>query len=243
MPSILLSLSLMIGAGKSRIRHFYVFVFGTTLMALVSTAAAGILIATAVGILYICWRRRVLHAAFAVAIPVVLVALVAFGGILSHREEQQYAIPAATAYTIPLAPQSVSYRYSLFRVQNEPALKGRWATGFGPDLPPQLSLGNFPFSETAYVSLLLRGGVPLLAVFLLLLGCLIATARRCQRRAETELQWSIATVVLISTVAYLVLQLIESYLLDSGPPHAFWAYVGLMLAAGTGRRLASGQPS
>jgi hypothetical protein len=29
--------------------------------------------------------------------------------------------------------------------------------------------------------------------------------------------------------------LIESYLLDAGPPHAFWAFVALMLAAGVSR--------
>jgi hypothetical protein len=230
MPSILMSLSLMIGAEDSGRRLRYGFVFAVTVMALISTAAAGMLIATSIGALYICWRRRVLYVALAFAGPVVAIGLIAFGSILGNRAEQQYVTPSATAYAIPYAPQSVSYRYSLFRVQNAPALTGHWATGYGPDLPPQLALGNFPYSETAYVSLLLRGGIPLLLVFLAMLGCLIATARRCQREAEDELQWSLATVVLIATVSYLFLQLIESYLLDSGPPHAFWAYVGLMLA-------------
>lgn len=236
MPSILLSLSLMIGAEDNRRRVRYGIVFSLCVMALISTAAAGILIATTIGALYICWRRRVLHAALAFAVPVVLIGLIAFGSILGNRAQQQYVTPSATAYKIPYAPQSVSYRYSLFRVQNAPALTGHWATGYGPDLPPQLALGNFPYSETAYVSLLFRGGVPLLLVFLALLGCLIATARRCQRQAEDELQWSLATVVMITTIGYFFLQLIESYLLDSGPPHAFWAYVGLMLA-GAGPQL------
>jgi hypothetical protein len=240
MPSILMSLSLMIGAGDSRRRLRYGFVFAVSVMALISTAAAGMVIATTIGSLYICWRRRVLYAALAFAGPVVVIGFIAFGSILNNRAEQQYVTPSATAYAIPYAPQSVSYRYSLFRVQNAPALKGRWASGYGPDLPPQLALGNFPYSETAYVSLLLRGGVPLLLVFLGLLACLIATARRRQQEAEDELQWSLATVVLIATVSYLFLQLIESYLLDSGPPHAFWAYVGLMLAGSRGRL--SGSP-
>jgi len=236
MPSILMSLSLMIGAEDSRRRWRYGFVFAVSVMALISTAAAGMLIATTIGALYICWRRQVLYAALAFAGPVVVIGAIAFGSILGNRAEQQYVTPSATAYAIPYAPQSVSYRYSLFRVQNAPALQRHWGTGYGPDLPPQLALGNFPYSETAYVSLLLRGGVPLLMVFLALLGCLAATARRCQRAAEDELQWSLATVVLIATVSYLFLQLIESYLLDAGPPHAFWAYAGLMLA-GAGPRL------
>jgi hypothetical protein len=231
MPSILLSQSLMIGATSVRARMRYGVVFSLTVMALVSTAAAGILIATTIGALYICWKRKVLHAALAFAVPVALIAVLAFGSILGNRANQQFVNPSATAYKIPYAPQSVSYRYSLFRVQNAPALKGRWATGYGPDLPPRLALGNFPFSETAYVSLMLRGGIPLLLVFLTLLLYLVRTARSCQREAEGELQWSLATVVMITTVSYVFLQLIESYLLDSGPPHAFWAYAGLMLAA------------
>jgi hypothetical protein len=242
MPSILVSLSLMIGAEDVRRRLRYGLVFSLTVLALISTAAAGVLIATSIGALYICWRRRVLYAALAFAVPVVVIALVAFGSILGNRAQQQYVTPSATAYRIPYAPQSVSYRYSLFRVQNAPALTGHWATGYGPDLPPQLALGNFPYSETAYVSLLFRGGFPLLFVFLALLGCLIVTARRCQRRARDELQWTLATTVLVVTVSYVLLQLIESYLLDSGPPHIFWAYVGLMLAGARASLSPSGSP-
>jgi hypothetical protein len=244
MPSILLSLSLALGGGSKSLRVRYGLVCVVTTMALISTAAAGILIATTLGAIYIFWKRRVLHIALSLAVPVVLVAAIAFGGILGHRAEQQYVTPSATAYQIPYAPQSVSYRYSLFREQNAPALSGRWATGFGPDLPPQLSLSSFPYSETAYVSVLLRGGVVLLVLFLLMIVVVLRASRRAQREAETDLQWSVATAVWMTTIGYIFLQLIESYLLDAGPPHAFWAYVGLMLAAvGNRARTASGEPT
>jgi hypothetical protein len=244
MPSILVSLSLGLSFGSRSRRLCYALVCAVTTMALISTAAAGILIATTLGAVYICWKHRVLHIALALAVPVVIVAILAFGSILGHRAEQQYAAPSATAYQIPYAPQSVSYRYSLFRVQNGPALAGRWATGYGPDLPPQLSLSSFPYSETAYVSVLLRGGVVLLALFLLLIAVTLRAARRAQRQAETDFQWSIATAVWVTTIGYVFLQLIESYLRDAGPPHAFWAWVGLMLAAGGNRcRDAAGEPA
>ena len=123
-------------------------------------------------------------------------------------------------------------------LKNSPTL--RWATGFGPDLPPRLALATFPYTETNYVSLLMRGGVPLLVVFVLLMLVVLRTARVAQRSAATDFQWCIATVVLVTTLGYFPLLLIESYLLDDGPPHAYWALVGLMLAA-AGRR--AGQPS
>ncbi len=233
MPSILLSLALLCGREARSWRLFYAAVFALATMALVSTAAVGIMVMTTLGCFYIAWRRRLLHVALVVAVPVALIVAVLFGGTLGGRVEQQYA-PTSTTYRIPFAPQSISYRYALFREQNAPALAGRWATGYGPDLPPRLALGNFPFSQTTYISLLLRGGVPLLAIFLLLTAAVILAARRAQRGAGTDLQWSIATVVLVTTLSYVVLQLIEAYMLDAGPPHSYWAFVGLMLAAGAG---------
>ena len=239
MPSILLALAMLLDAGSKRGRLFYAAVFVVSTMALVSTAAVGILIVTTISCLYVSWRRRLLHVTLVFAVPAVLIVAVAFGGTLSSRAEQQYANTAVT-HKLPFAPQSISYRYALFEEQNAPALAGRWSTGFGPDLPPRLALGNFPFSETTYVSLLLRGGVPLLAIFLVLTLFVFLAARRAQREAESEFEWAVATVVLTTTLGYVFLQLIESYMLDSGPPHSYWAFVGLMLAAAGARAGRSG---
>ncbi len=230
MPSILLSVALLLNARSPRARLFYGTVLALTGAALLSTATIGPLIATTLGALYLAWRRGVLHVVLAALVPVVLIAALAFGGTLSGRANQQYTT-SASSYRIPLLPESISYRVAIFHEQSEPALAGHWATGFGPDLPVQLTLGNFPYTETAYVTLLLRGGVPLLCIFILLLLTVGRAARDAQRRARSDFDWSVATVVLAMTVSYLILQLIESYLLDSGPPHAYWAMVGIMLAA------------
>jgi hypothetical protein len=230
MPSILLSLAMLLAARSRWQRTFYGTALALTVLALLSSAAVGVTIATALGAFYICWRRRVLHVALAFAIPLAIVAAVFFGGPLSGRAEQQYA-PSGASYRSPLVPQSLSYRYALFQEQNAPALAGKWETGYGPDLPPRLALGDFPFTQTTYISLLMRGGIPLLVVFLVLLGAVVRSAVLAQRVARTEFEWSVATVVLVTSVSYVFLQLIESYLLDSGPPHAYWAFVGLMLAA------------
>jgi hypothetical protein len=231
MPSILLALALALDEKAGVWRTFYVVAFVVCLMALVTTAAVGILTITTLSCFYLAWRRRVLHLALVVAVPVVLVVALLVGNAVSDRVEQNFA-PTATTYRIPFAPQTISYRYALFREQNAPALEGHWVTGYGPDLPPRLALGNFPFAETTYVTLLFRGGVPLLAIFLLLTIAVISAARRAQLAAASHLEWSVATVVFTTTVGYLLLQLIESYMTQSGPPHTYWVYVGLMLAAG-----------
>jgi hypothetical protein len=230
MPSVLLSLTLMLGSASREQRNAYGGVFVLTTMALLSTATAGVLIATVLGALYIAWRRRVLHVALPLVAVIGVLAAVLLGSTLVERADQQYQ-HTATTNRIPLVPESISYRYALFEEQTTPALAGRLVTGYGPDLPAQLVLGNFPYVQTSYLLLLLRGGIPLLIVFLLLIGAVLATSVRAVREARGEFEESIATVVLITTVAYVFLQLIESYLLDSGPPQVYWALVGLMLAA------------
>jgi hypothetical protein len=234
MPSVMLSMALMLSARSASARLRYAIVLAITGGALLSTAAVGPLSATVLACLYISWKRGVLHVVIAAMVPIVLIAAIGFGGTLSGRAKQQYSASANT-YRLPLVPQTISYRYAIFQEQSAPALAGHWATGFGPDLPPQLELGNFPFAETTYVTLLLRGGVLLLAVFLILMLLVGRAARRAQRLAQSDFQWSVSTVVFAMTVSYALLQLIESYLLDSGPPHAYWAVVGLMLAARAGQ--------
>jgi hypothetical protein len=230
MPSILLALALAIDEDAGLWRFFYGAAFVLCLMALVTTAVVGILLIVTVSCFYVAWRTGVLHVALLIAVPVVLTVAILVGTSLSIRAEQQL-VPTTTTYRVPYAPQTISYRYSLFREQSAPALAGHWVTGYGPDLPPRLALSNFPFAETTYISLLLRGGIPLLTIFLLMTIAVLLAAREAQRAATSHLEWSIATVVLASTVGYLLVQLIESYMIDSGPAHSYWVFVGLMLAA------------
>jgi hypothetical protein len=230
MPSVLLSLALLVKARTARARLCYGAVLALAGSALLATASAGPLIATALAGLYVAWRLRALTVVLAASLPVVLVVTIGFGGTLSGRAAQQYTGSAST-YRLPLVPETLSFRYAVFREQSVPALSGRWASGYGPDLPPQFTLGNFPYTETAYVTLLLRGGAPLLAIFVVLMAAVAMAARRAQRSARSSFEGSVATVVLALTASYAVLQLIESYLLDAGPPQAYWAVVGLMVAA------------
>ncbi len=234
LPSVLMALAL-VGSGSSRrVNWCYAGVAVVAAAALLSTATLAPLIAVTVGGLYIAAKRGVLRVAVACLVPVVLVGVLVFGTSFSGRAAQQYSA-SASSYRIPLVPQTIAYRYAVFREQSAPALAGHLTTGYGPDLPPQLALSNFPFTETAYVTVLLRGGIPLLVSFLALLTAVALQARRAVRVARPGIDWDIAGIVFYASVAWLVLQLLESYLLDSGPSQAYWSLVALMLAAGPQR--------
>lgn len=229
LPSILLALALAVGRTSRRAKYAYGGLAILAGIALLSTATLAPLVAVVFGALYLAARRRVLRVAVACLVPAVVAGALIFGTSFSGRAQQQYST-SASSFRIPLVPETIAYRYALFREQSAPALAGRLTTGYGPDLPPQVALSSFPFTETAYVTLLLRGGVPLLLAFLILLTLVACRARLAQRITRPGVDWDIAGVVLFTTLAWLVLQLLESYLLDAGPAQAYWGLVGLMLA-------------
>ncbi|HEY1854536.1 MAG TPA: hypothetical protein VGG40_08110 [Solirubrobacterales bacterium] len=233
MPSVLLSFGLLLDAGSDRRRLLYGAAVAITLAALLASAALGPLAMTLLGFVFIAWRRRSLHLLGAIVVPAAAVVIIAFGGTYGGRAEQQYSQSRQT-YRTPFVPQTIAYRVKVFEEQSEPALAKHWISGYGPDLPPQIALSEFPFTESAYVTLLLRGGVPLLLIFLTMLAAVLRAAYLAVRRARGPFAWTVAAVVGICTINFLVLQLLESHLLDAGPPQAYWTVVGIMLAAGSG---------
>ncbi|MDQ2967055.1 MAG: O-antigen ligase family protein [Actinomycetota bacterium] len=198
------------------------------------------------------WFRSLGKVVYWISIGAAIVALV-FGPSLARRAHQQYqqTPTVLAANSNPLVPQTLAYRYSIWKNQYVPVMSGHWLTGYGPDVPAALP-GTVPwkFSENLYISLVLRGGVPLLLIFAGLMSALFVTARRKAGSVEPEVR-VVSRVVAILVVLLVGMHLIEPYFIGVGMTHLFWALCGLMLArtsAGTsGSRddgaLRSGAPS
>ena len=106
------------------------------------------------------WYRR-LGRVTAVLTAMAIAAATVFGSLVADRVAFSFsATPGSDRGA--LVPQSVDYRVDLWSNELLPALSGRWLTGFGPDLPAGLS---FTHTESMYLTLLFRGGVPLLLVY------------------------------------------------------------------------------
>jgi hypothetical protein len=124
-------------------------------------------------------------------------------------------------------------------------MRGRWLSGYGPKIPPDVT---WKYTESVYIGLLLRGGLPLLAIYGLMTWALVLVALEVARRPLTSdparagpdeehtLEQALArgTVVLLAVLA--VTQLIAPLFLTTGLPHVWWILAGLVTGAAADRR-------
>jgi hypothetical protein len=186
-----------------------------------ATAIGAVVAAVAFGV----WQGRSGRVAAALALVAAMVAI-AFGPLIQERVQYSFAsAPGADRHA--LVPQSVAYRLDLWTEQMLPAIGGRWLTGYGPDLPTTIS---FEYTESMYLTLLFRGGVPLLLVYaglMLALGAAAWQLARAGRGADRVLGRAVfALVVMLG-----VLHLLEPYFVTSGLPHLLWILAALSMSA------------
>ena len=150
-----------------------------------------------------------------------------FTPALSSRFEQQYGhtvtIQAAKG-SDPIIPRTLAARYVIWTEQYVPAMSGHWATGWGPGVPPKV---DWEWTESLYLTMLVRGGVPLLLIYLWLAGSTITRSRRLMRAPDFE-RSLLANVVFTGTIVLLFMQIITPYFVLAGPPHIYWALLGLL---------------
>jgi hypothetical protein len=157
-----------------------------------------------------------------------LVAALVFGPSLEARYSAQFS-RAPGSQRSAFVPQTVQYRYDLWTNQLLPQLHGRWVTGYGPDLPPQLQ--NFPYTESLYINLVFRGGVILLAVWIAMAASLGVSAARSAGRGD-PLQDALGATLATALLMLLFMQFLEAYFVDSGTPHVLWIVAGLLSFGG-----------
>lgn len=173
------------------------------------------------------WARRLGRVAFTLGVGG-MVLLTLFWSTVSPRIDQQFR----GAGSGDIIPQSIHYRIDLWQDQLLPLLTGRWLTGYGPALPPGLS---FPYTESVYLTLLLRGGVVLLVLYALLMVALGARAARNLDDPD-PLARTMGRTMLVLVIALVPFHLLEPYFLTTGLPHLLWLLAAVLMAGGAARR-------
>jgi hypothetical protein len=162
-------------------------------------------------------------------VPVVaLLAVVIAGSVFAPRYKEQYQSSTGTQ-AHGIVPRTVVYRYEVWRDQYVPVLEDRWLAGFGPDLPPD---ARWKYTESVYVTMLLRGGVLLLGIYLAFMTTLAIRARRLVR-AGPPVDVVLGSAVIAIVLVLAVTQIIATYFTTSGTPQVVWALAGLVAAATT----------
>jgi hypothetical protein len=217
--------------GSGRIMSFkpLLAITGLAAITLVSTVSFTPIIGVVVGSLALMPRaQRSKGRLIGFAVFAVVVSLV-FAPALSGRYQDQFARYAPIQY-VPFLPQNFNFRLYVWTHEYVPLLRQNLTTGYGPDLPPHL---RFPYTESVYVTLLLRGGLPLLVVYGGLMLAIALRARELRNHPDPDRQ-AIARVLFIIAVILVFLQLVQNYFVNAGFPHLFWLLAGL-LAAERGR--------
>jgi hypothetical protein len=178
------------------------------------------------------WYGRPARVAGQLALGAVIAATL-FAPALVHRVDTQFSDPGGNR---PFwLPQTVYYRYQVWTGQYFPALAGKWATGYGPDLPPSV---QFPYTESLYMTLLLRGAIPLLAIYILMIIAMLGAAIRARNDPEPERRAAARTLAVI-TVLLIFMHAIEPYFILTGGSHLIWILAAL---AFSGRAVAAQAP-
>jgi hypothetical protein len=196
--------------------------------ALFATLTVTPIVATLVGVVLLgAWTRTFGRILVLLGVGAVL-AVAVFGTKLEHRYDTQLAgLGAGTSQLA--APQTLSFRLQVWKDQYLPLLHGRaLATGYGPVLPPDFGI-TWQYTESIYLTMLLKGGIPLLLMYCLLMFVLAARARRVAYENDHDRQ-ILGRVVFVAIILLVFMHLVSAYFLTSGLPHLLWAMAGLLYA-------------
>ena len=173
------------------------------------------------------WMRKLSKLVVGIAIGLMVLALL-FSPLLTSRYDQQFGTGTVITHRPDYVPQTLWARYLIWTDQYIPALakNDRWFAGYGPGVPPEV---DWPYTESLYITMVLRGGIILLAIYGFLMLAL-ATRARAYTRSRDPTQRALARVVYLSVILLLFMHIVANYFVVSGFPHLFWPLLGLLFA-------------
>jgi hypothetical protein len=198
-------------------------------VAMGTTATITPIIGVIVGVLALAyWYHRLGRALLAVMVAA-LCAIVIFGPTVSARINQE----RSGAETNGGAPSTLSFRWRVWTQEFLPTIDQHLATGYGPDLPPG---STWEFTESAYITLLLRGGLPLVLIF----GWLMWIMARLSRHRDDDRR-PVARSMFIVILLLVVMHTVNNYFFDSGFPQVWWGLAGVLTAGTMSQRQKTGR--
>lgn len=204
--------------------------FAGLLASLTITIAA----ALCVGTLYLGYRYRRLFVVLSTGCILALILVVPFWSLILQRVNAQHQSAHATAH-YPFLPQTIAYRVQIWIQQYLPAIKGHWATGYGPGFPPGVEWGH---TESGYITLLLGGGLPYLAMAAVLLWFVMSRARAGRASCLSGHRRALCEAVFVIAAIQVLINLTYPYMINGGLAQPMWVLFGL-LGAGHGWRQAA----
>jgi hypothetical protein len=196
----------------------------------ITTTAAIVVAIFALG----AWYRRAHLVLISMATTTAL-AFLAFGSRILDRAAQQQPSDVLAASVPSWLPQTAQFRWFVWEQQFMPAMAGRWLTGYGgygDDFPAGVT---WRYTESDYITLILRGGVGLMLLVVAFLVIVVAAAVIGQR-SVTGSDRVILRVTAVLTALVLPMSLVWPYFTSSGLAQPMWVLLGLAAAVGHAAR-------
>lgn len=170
-----------------------------------------------------------------------------FGSAVFERIERQLddAEQADPDSALPI-PGTIQYRFDVWEEQFFPSIERYWTTGYGPELPEEITWRH---TESIYITLLLRGGLPLLLAFVWLNVELWRLARSAAQSDGLDPTVLVLAQVLMVVVMLLIpMHAVYPYLTGSGMSQVLWVVAAVVASAldsaeGSARTQSSGPSS
>lgn len=174
------------------------------------------------------------------------IGALAFGAFFAKRLTEEFTVATGSARS-SLVPQTLNYRWKVWTGQYFPAIAERPFSGYGLVLPARVT---WPYTESQYVTLLMQGGIFLMAVYLAMMYSLYRLAKSIAGGAmppapgETvPVGWpeqrSAARALAVLVVVVIIVGTIFPYFTDSGLPQAMWVLAALVAASAPAQRTLS----
>jgi hypothetical protein len=222
---VLLGVSLVTTSSRALERRTLLVVVALAAVAAVSTVSFTPISGAIAGSLWLAMTARRIGrwlgglAAFAVVLSL------AFGPVLESRYHEQF-VTSSPVKEHPYLPQNVNFRINVWTKEFAPILREHVLTGYGPDLPPGL---RFAYTESIYITLLLRGGLPLLLIYGGIMIAVAVRARDLRHDSDPERR-AVARTLATAVVLIALMQMMTNYFVNAGFPHVFWILTAIVFS-------------
>ena len=158
------------------------------------------------------------------------IALFVFYPLIANRiAEQSITTDQTPGNGTSLLPQTLQYRVGVWLDQYLPALNGSWLTGYGPAQPPGI---DWHHTESGFITILLRGGLPYLILTSLLIVVVGMFAWTRMNAAINPAERGLAGAILALAIVFPVINLFFPYITASGLAQPMWVLWGILAASG-----------
>jgi len=208
--------------------HAVVLVLGGAAMVLALTST--VVMGAVLGVAILGWRTGRLRQVLTwMAISAGTAVVVFYPLIASRVAEQSLATDQTPGDGTSLLPQTLQYRLGVWTDQYLPALNGSWLTGYGPAQPPGI---DWHHTESGFITILLRGGLPYLMITVALIVVVAAYSLSRARTASTAAERGLASTILALAVVFPLINFFFPYITASGLPQPMWVLWGVLAASG-----------